>query len=345
LGAENGADSIRSAQQGISEVDGFAFGEAPRLIELGMQDWLAARLGPELAARRSKLEATKEAAVARHAAEEVFSFWHMVDVSVPNILRLTGFLGRGRANAARIQVTRNVVPIRGLPEALNGFTLLHLTDLHADISENAMRALPQALSGLSYDLCVITGDFRGRTFGPFARTVEIVREVAAAIRVPMLGVLGNHDTARILPDLEAMGIRLLMNEAVAIERGRERLWVAGVDDPHYYRTDDTSAAVSKIPAGEPVVLLAHSTERFVAAIEAGVGRMLCGHTHGGQICLPGSIPILTSTKMPRWLASGPWRHGGMHGYTSRGVGTSSVDARFNCPPEVVLHTLVPDGRL
>jgi predicted MPP superfamily phosphohydrolase len=324
-------------------VDGFAFGEAPRLNELGMQDWLVTRLGPELAARRSKLEEAKEAAVARHAAGEVFSFWHMVDVTVPYILRLTGFLGRGRANAARIQVTRNVVPIRGLPEVLNGFTLLHLTDLHADTSENAMRALPQALNGLSYDLCVVTGDFRGRTFGPFARTVEIVRDVAVAIRVPMLGVLGNHDTARIVPDLEAIGIRMLMNEAVAVERGGERLWVAGVDDPHYYRTDDISAAVSRVPAGEPVVLLAHSTERFAAAIGAGVGLMLCGHTHGGQICLPGSIPILTSTMMPRWLASGPWRHGGMHGYTSRGVGTSSVDARFNCPPEVVLHTLVPDG--
>jgi hypothetical protein len=336
---------MRLVQQGISEVDGFAFGEAPRLSELGLEDWLEARLGPDLAARRSKLEEAKEAAVARHAAEEVFSFWHIVDVAVPYVLRLTGFLGRGRANAARIQVTRNVVPIRGLPEALNGFTLLHLTDLHADISENAMRALPQALGGLSYDLCVITGDFRGRTFGPFARTVEIVREVAAAVRVPMLGVLGNHDTARIVPDLEAMGIRMLMNEAVAVDRDGVRLWVAGVDDPHHYRTDDISAAMSKIPVGEPVVLLAHSTERFAAAVEAGVSLMLCGHTHGGQICLPGSIPILTSTTMPRWLASGPWRHGGMHGYTSRGVGTSSVDARFNCPPEVVLHTLVLDGRL
>lgn len=282
--------------------------------------------------------------MARHLAGEVFSFWHMIDVLAPQVLRLTGLLRRGRANAARMDVTRNTVPIEGLPDAFTGFTLLHLTDLHADISENAMRALPQTLSGLAYDLCVITGDFRGRTYGPFAPAVALVRDVAAAIQAPVLAVLGNHDPARIVPDLEAMGIRILMNEAVAIERGGERLWIAGVDDPHRYRTDDIAAATAGIPDGERVVLLAHSTECVATAAEAGMGLMLCGHTHGGQICLPGSIPILTSTKMPRWLASGPWRHGGMHGYTSRGVGTSAVDARFNCPPEIVLHTLVPAVR-
>ena len=69
--------------------------------------------------------------------------------------------------------------------------------------------------------------------------------------------------------------------------------------------------------------------------------MLCGHTHGGQICLPGAVPVMTSSKMPRRFASGQWREGGMQGYTSRGIGTSVVDARFYCAPEIVLHTLVP----
>jgi uncharacterized protein len=325
-------------------VDGFTHTASCELNDLEMPDWLADRLGPTLAKRRIKREQAKEAAVARHAAGEVFSFWHMVDVLAPQILRLTGLLRTGRANAARLEVTRNTVHIQGLPDALTGFTLLHLTDLHADISRNAMRALPQALSGLSYDLCVITGDFRGRTYGPFARTVEAVRDVVAAIRAPILAVLGNHDTVHIVPALEAMGIQILLNEATAIERGGERLWIAGVDDPHYYRTDDIAAAISKTPAGEPVILLAHSTECVARAADAGVTLMLCGHTHGGQICLPGSIPVLTSTKMPRRLASGSWRHGGMHGYTSRGVGTSAVDVRFNCPPEVVLHTLTPGPR-
>ena len=226
-------------------MDGFSLEQAPAVGDVGMQDWLAARLGPTLAEHRLKREQAKEATVARRAAGEVFSFWHMVDVLTPQVLRLTGLLGRGRANAARIQVSRNTAHIRGLPDALTGFTLLHLTDLHADVSENAMRALPQALSGLSYDLCVITGDFRGRTYGPFARTVDLVRHVAATIQAPILAVLGNHDTVRIVPELEAMDIQMLLNEAVAIERSGERLWVAGMDDPHYYRTDDISAAISE----------------------------------------------------------------------------------------------------
>jgi uncharacterized protein len=324
----------------FSPLDGFAFKEVPGLSRPGSQDWLASRLGTELAARRVKLEQAAEAAAARHANGSEFSFWRTLDDVLPHILRLTGFARRGRANAARLRVIRNEVAIPSLPEAFRGYTLLHLTDLHADVSENAMRKLPAAVAGLSYDACVITGDFRGRTFGPFNQTVEVIREAVAAIRAPILGVLGNHDTANIVPDLEGMGIRLLMNEAVALERSGARLWIAGVDDPHYYRTDDTSAALSGVPRGEPVVLLAHSTERFVAASEAGVGLMLCGHTHGGQICLPGSIPIVTSSKMPRRLVSGRWRHRSMHGYTSKGVGTCVVNARFNCPPEVVLHTLV-----
>ena len=238
-------------------MDGFTGRESFDLNDPGMPNWLAARLGPTLAKRRIEREQAKEAAVARHAAGEVFSFSHMMDILTPQVLRLTGLLGRGRANAACIEVTRNTVHIAGLPDALTGFTLLHLTDLHADISQNAMRALPQTLSGLSYDLCVITGDFRGRTYGPFTQTLEAVRGVAAAIQAPILAVLGNHDTVRMVPELEAMGIQVLLNEAVAIERDGESLWIAGVDDPHYYRTDDISAVISKTPAGKPVVLLAH----------------------------------------------------------------------------------------
>jgi hypothetical protein len=250
-------------------------------------------------------------------------------------------LARGRANAARIQVTRHSVEIPGLPDAFHGYTLLHITDLHADISLRAMQALPDVIRHLSYDACVITGDFRGRTCGPFDRTLDVVRDALAEVKTCVFGVLGNHDTARIVPGLEAMGIRMLLNENEAVHRGGDRLWFAGVDDPDHYRTDDLKRALAGIPKGEPIVLLAHSTDGFKAAAAAGVNLLLSGHTHGGQICLPGGIPVLTSTRMPRRLASGRWRQGTMHGYTARGVGTTTVDARFNCPPEVVLHTLLP----
>ena len=67
--------------------------------------------------------------------------------------------------------------------------------------------------------------------------------------------------------------------------------------------------------------------------------MLCGHTHGGQICLPGGIPIRTEAASPRSFVRGSWQDGEMIGYTSAGAGTCIVDARLNCPPEVTLHQL------
>src|ERR1700743_523174 len=96
--------------------------------------------------------------------------------------------------------------------------------------------------------------------------------------------------------------------------------------------------MAAVPDGETAVLLSHSADGYQDAERAGVGAFLCGHTHGGHICLPCGLPIMNS-RTPRHWASGPWRHGNMIGYTSRGVGTSAVAARFNCLPEVTLHTL------
>jgi predicted MPP superfamily phosphohydrolase len=321
---------------------GGSVGTTPELTLRQNEDvWLKVRLGPEHAMRRAHLELAAEAKGARREAKTELSFWPLVDKFAPHALWATGMLTRGQANAARIHVTRNFVKIPGLPDAFHGYTLLHITDLHADISLRAMRALPDVIRHLSYDACVITGDFRGRTYGPFDRTLDVVRDALSRVKACVFGVLGNHDTAHIVPGLEAMGIRMLLNENEPMHRNGTRLWVAGVDDPDHYRTDDLKRALARIPRGEPTVLLAHSTDGFKAAAAAGVNLMLSGHTHGGQICLPGGIPVLTSTRMPRRLASGRWSQGTMHGYTARGVGTSAVEARFNCPPEVVLHTLLP----
>jgi predicted MPP superfamily phosphohydrolase len=302
--------------------------------------WLEARLGAQHAYRRAELEQAAEPPEALRGQRSGLSFSSVAKVVIPRVLKSVGMLARGRANATRIEVTRNVVPIAGLPRAFDGFTLLHLTDLHADLSTGAMRALPQAIAGLRYDVCVITGDFRGRTFGPFDKTFELVQEMLENIPSPVLGVLGNHDSARMLPGLEAMGIRMLMNENHVIELGSSRIWIAGVDDPHYYRLDDSGKALAGVPDDEVVVLLSHSTDVLDRAGSLGVNLLLCGHTHGGQICLPGPLPVLTSSSMPRRLASGGWRQDSMHGYTSRGIGTSLLDVRFNCPPEVTLHTLM-----
>src|SRR5207244_4227003 len=132
----------------------------------------------------------------------------------------------------------------------DGFTLLHISDLHVDMNEGAMRRLTEFLPDLSYDLCVLTGDYRGKTFGPFDAALEGMAQVRSHLKGPIYGVLGNHDTIRMVPGLEEMGIRMLLNECETIVRANERIHLAGIDDAHYYRVDNIEKAASAIPHGE-----------------------------------------------------------------------------------------------
>lgn len=345
-GASNANRGHRDARDDVSGLDRITWvdgstqpGFDASLLP-GDDAWQEARLGTAAAQRRARMERAVEPPGGLGGRKRELSPSTLAEGLLPHVLRATGMLRRGQANATRIEVTRNLVPMARLPPAFHGYTLLHLTDLHADLSAGAMRALPQAIAGLAYDACVITGDFRGRTFGPNESSLRLIRDAVQGIAAPLFGVLGNHDSARMVPGLEALGIQMLLNEGQALTRGTSRLWLAGVDDPHYYRLDDIRRAMAEVPDGEATVLLAHSTDCAWQAAEEGADLMLCGHTHGGQICLPGGVPVLTSSAMPRRLASGAWRVGQLQGYTSRGVGTSALDVRFNCPPEVTLHTLV-----
>lgn len=265
--------------------------------------------------------------------------WYSVHSVIRILLRLTGSYRRGRANAARVQVRYNEVRSAALPAAFDGFTLLHISDLHADMNDAAMSRLEEILPGLSYDLCVLTGDYRGATFGPFDAALARMRPVLARITRPIYGVLGNHDTIRMVPDLEAMGIRMLLNECEPIERAGARIHVAGIDDAHYFRVDNIEKAASGIPRQDFSILLSHTPEIFRQAAHAGFDLLLSGHTHGGQICLPGSIPVTLDSVLPRKFGAGAWRYHEMAGYTSVGVGTSIVAVRINCLPEITLHRL------
>jgi uncharacterized protein len=153
--------------------------------------------------------------------------------------------------------------------------------------------------------------------------------------------LGNHDTVRMVPSMEAMGIHMLLNEAVAIERGGERIYLAGIDDAHFYGVDNIEKAASGIPQDEFMILLSHTPEVYRQAAHAGFNVMLSGRTHGGQICLPGGMPIQLNAVLPRHMAAGAWKHHSMTGYTSVGAGASIVTVRFNCRPEITLHHLAP----
>ena len=141
------------------------------------------------------------------------------------------------------------------------------------------------------------------------------------------------------PELDEMGIRMLLNECETISRGDEAIYLAGIDDAHYYRVDNIEKAASEIPDNGFSILLSHTPEIYRQAAHAGFDLLLSGHTHGGQICLPGSIPITLDSVLPRHMGSGPWKYRDMVGYTSVGVGSSIVAVRINCLPEITLHHL------
>jgi hypothetical protein len=226
-----------------------------------------------------------------------------------------------------------------LPANAPPIRLLHLSDLHADISEGAMRRLNGILPGMTYDMCVLTGDYRGATFGPFDAALAGLALARTHLRGPIYGVLGNHDSILMVPELEDMGIRVLLNECEVISRGDEAIYLAGIDDAHYYRVDNIEKAASEIPRDGFSILLSHTPEVYRQAAHAGFDVFLSGHTHGGQICLPGSIPITLGSVLPRHMGSGSWQYGDMIGYTSVGVGCAAVSVRFNCLPEITLHHL------
>lgn len=265
--------------------------------------------------------------------------WYSAHSLIRYALKLSGLYWRGQRNAERIQVRHNHVHFPNLPSAFNGFTLLHLSDLHADLSERAMRRLVDLLPNLNYDLCVMTGDYRGATFGPFDAALEAVKRLRYHLRQPVYGVLGNHDTIRMVPGLEEIGIRMLINECEIVRRDGQSIYLAGIDDAHYYRVDNIEKAAFNIPHDGFSILLSHTPEIYRQAAHAGFDFLLSGHTHGGQICLPGSIPITLNSILPRHMGSGAWKYQNMIGYTSVGAGSSIVTVRINCLPEITLHHL------
>ncbi len=310
-------------------------GLTPDLLEK-----LERRLGRLHAKQRLGIEKDYEAHIFGHGINFFhIENWYSLRSVIRSTLKLTGLYWRGRRNAERIQVRHHHVKLPELPASFDGFTILHLSDMHVDFSHGAMQRLIELLPSAGYDICVLTGDFRGNTFGPFDATLEGLARVRAHLKNPVYGVLGNHDTVCMVPGMEEMGIRMLLNEAETISRGGEHIHLAGIDDAHYYRVDNIEKAASQFPHDEFSILLSHTPEIYRQAAHTDFNLMLSGHTHGGQICLPGSIPITLDSVLPRHMGSGPWKHHDMVGYTSVGAGSVVVPVRLNCLPEMTLHHL------
>ena len=188
---------------------------------------------------------------------------------IKNGLRLVGLHNRGQRNAARVQVKTNRIVSARLPAAFDGFRILHLSDLHADISRPAMARVGELVADLDYDVCVLTGDYRGKTFGSFTASLEVTENVVSKVRSKSYGVLGNHDSIRMVPGLEDMGVHMLLNENVALERGEARIYLAEIDDAHFYRLDNIEKAADGVPDEAFAILLSHTPEVFRQAAHAG----------------------------------------------------------------------------
>ena len=254
-------------------------------------------------------------------------------------LKFTGLYNRGHRNFLDVRCVDNEVFFPNLPRAFDGFTLLHLSDLHLDIDPAITDAIIRRLQGVAYDLCVITGDYRASSSGSYRAALEQATRLAAHLRPPVYAILGNHDFIEFVPELEAAGLSMLLNETVPLERDGATIYLSGVDDPHFYETDNLHKARAGIPSGAFSILLSHSPELYRHASAAGYDFMLSGHTHAGQICLPGRRPLMSNAKCSRPMVYGPWRYGPMLGYTSAGTGSCGVPVRFNCPPEFTRHRL------
>ncbi|MBT3380458.1 MAG: metallophosphoesterase [Lentisphaerae bacterium] len=255
------------------------------------------------------------------------------------LFRVTGLYERGHRNFMDVRIRHNTVVLPSLPAAFDGYTICHLTDLHLDLDPSLTSVIAERLDGIEYDLCVLTGDYRNGTHGPYDVVLEELAALSPHLASPVFATLGNHDFLEMAGGLEALGISVLVNERREIERDDEQILLAGVDDPNIYRTDDVARALNGADPSLTKILLSHSCCIYPTAHEAGVDLVLCGHTHGGQICLPGGAAVLSEELTPRWMWNGPWEYKGMKGYTSPGTGACAVPLRLFCPPEITLHHL------
>jgi len=259
-------------------------------------------------------------------------------------IRLLSLWNRGMANAAQLQLTRCTMKFPNLPAEFNGYRILFMSDLHLEglttITDNIIRLAEAA----DYDICLLGGDYRFYDRGNPVPAMTYLDRLAPRLtaRSRVIGILGNHDEYEIGLHLESYGVEMLANENRYIERNGARLHVCGVDDSNYYGAHDLAAALEAVPETDFKILLSHSPDIYREAAAAGFSVYLAGHTHGGQLCLPGGIPIITETSAPRRMVRGHWHYRKMQGFTCAGAGCSAIPIRFNCPPEVVLLTLCRD---
>jgi hypothetical protein len=264
-------------------------------------------------------------------------YYHLI---IQTVFKTLGLYERGKVNALCFQRTDLTVELENLPAPFEKFRILFMSDLHLDglpgLSERLVSLLPE----IDADLCLLGGDYRMATHGSYRDSLTRLEMVTGAIRSRhgIIAILGNHDCIEMTDALTRMGVEVLVNDALCIEKNGQYLWIAGTDDPHYYQCADLDQTFENVPKQACTIFLAHSPELY-KQVRDKADLYLAGHTHGGQIRIPRIGAVFTHCKAPRRVCSGQWSEGKMQGYTSSGVGVSGVPVRFNCPGEIVVLTL------
>lgn len=268
----------------------------------------------------------------------IIKYMHM---AIEKAFEYAGLTGKGHQNALNLQIESKEFSFFNLPRNFHGIRILFLSDFHLGTPKELPDIIASKVKYLEVDLCLLGGDYRHCATRPSRPFLNDMKKIISNIRAPLgiYGVLGNHDGPELIPALERMGIKILLNESISIVNGNHRFNLIGVDDFYSFRRHDVNKAFNGVPPDEFNLFLAHSPDLFQQAQAHGADLYLCGHTHHGQVQLPCIGPVFMATSAPREFSAGHWQYKTMTGYTSPGLGTVAAPVRFRCPPKAVVLTL------
>jgi predicted MPP superfamily phosphohydrolase len=248
------------------------------------------------------------------------------------------------------RIVRQEIVLRRWPARLNGFTIALLSDFHYDpyFSCHPLRSAIGMVNDLRPDLIALTGDFVSTALlDSNDRKAAFAAEPCASLlsklnaRHGLWAVMGNHDfftdQEHVIAALQAQGIQVLSNQSVPIDADGSRFWLAGVNDV-LSGTADLRVTLQAVPTGEATVLLAHEPDYADRVAPSPVDLQLSGHSHGGQIRIPGLLSLYLPELAKKYVL-GLYRIGQLTLYTNAGLGTVNLPIRLNCPPEITLLTM------
>ena len=239
-----------------------------------------------------------------------------------------------------LRVTRETIRVSGLAGALSGLRIGFLSDLHRSemVSHEMADAAVRLLLAENTDLIILGGDYVTFGGGRNRRYVGPAADALAPLSAPhgVFAILGNHDDDRDMPAaLSAKGFTVLRDSRTRLIIKGVPLDLAGI---RFWTRRITDIASVVRGASTNLILLAHTPSRLPEAASLDIPLMLSGHTHGGQIVLPG-LGAIAAREFP--VVAGSGRREGTAVFVTRGVGTVYVPIRLNCPPEVAVITLEP----